>query len=397
MKAFVSFLFIGVFLWGCASSGNGSNQCGGDGVLEFAPGEMCGDCGYFVCDGTQAVLCDDPGANECGGCEVLSNAPGTSCGACKTYVCQGADATTCEDTGPNACGGCTVLSNPVGAACGTCGEYVCSGEDGTTCEEAVANACGGCETLAHDLGDACGACGVYTCVAGDDNAVRCDEVVNECGGCAQLSGQSGDDCGTCGQLVCDGADAFRCDDPGANVCGGCAALPGTPGASCACGEGIFSCDGGDAVICSGATADTFSSPVFLGNFDDGDDTIYSVLGTLDPVSDTEDWYSSFATDTWDGIMDIRAWLDNIPPNHNYDLCVYYDPGVSASVNCVTGVSATFSGLGGCCSTKTGSQAEAVELEVDASGTIDEDGTFYYRVWIESGAGDCSQYSLSYAF
>jgi len=37
-------------------------------VLDSALGTPCGDCGSLVCDGPDALRCEDPGFNECGTC-----------------------------------------------------------------------------------------------------------------------------------------------------------------------------------------------------------------------------------------------------------------------------------------------------------------------------------------
>lgn len=37
-------------------------------MLDQEPGTTCGDCGSIVCDGIDALRCDDPGFNECGTC-----------------------------------------------------------------------------------------------------------------------------------------------------------------------------------------------------------------------------------------------------------------------------------------------------------------------------------------
>ncbi|MBW2702036.1 MAG: hypothetical protein JRF33_14565 [Deltaproteobacteria bacterium] len=48
--------------------GDPVNACGGCSQLDSQPGTPCGDCGSLVCDGQDALRCDDPGLNECGTC-----------------------------------------------------------------------------------------------------------------------------------------------------------------------------------------------------------------------------------------------------------------------------------------------------------------------------------------
>ena len=269
-----------LFAYGCADGSNmGTNACGGIGPLEHIPGDECGDCGQYVCDGSETLKCDDPGTNACGGCIPLTHQPGEVCGNCGTYVCSGNDAVKCDDsasasdscsnngnnngsnngnnngsnngsnngTDTNACGGTATLPHQPGESCGDCMFYECDGSDNVVCTD-TSNACGGCDPLPHQPGDSCGTCGSYAC-AGLNSVVCANDNINACGGCSQLPGTPGDHCGDCGTYECDGSDALRCDDPGSNACGGCSQLSATPGDHCGtCGT--YACSGLDSVVCA---------------------------------------------------------------------------------------------------------------------------------------------------
>lgn len=149
------------------------NTCGGCGSLPNEPGDSCGTCGIYVCDGTDAVTCDDPGLNACNGCAVLTATPDDPCGDCGVYACDGTEAVICDDPGLNGCGGCTVLSPDLNDPCGDCGVYACDGLDAVQCFDPGFNACGGCDPLANQPGDPCATCGTYECSG--QNAVVCNE------------------------------------------------------------------------------------------------------------------------------------------------------------------------------------------------------------------------------
>jgi hypothetical protein len=394
----ITLLLITVSACADGGSGNGLNECGGVEDLNGYPGELCNQCGIWKCSGPEEVVCEDPGTNECNGCAVLEHPLDEWCGECRSYICDGGDNVICADTGPNECGGCSELPHPYGSFCGACGAYDCDGNNDLQCVEGQPNDCGGCFPLENPVGTSCGTCGAYICNSSDNEDTICNEMINSCGGCQVLENDVDDACGDCGLYECTtDINTTVCANPDFNVCGGCDTLPGGIGAGCACDEGTLSCDGENDMNCTVTGADDFANRTNLGNFEDGDDTIYSVDGTLDPDHDLEDWYQTFVDDTIWGDMDIRAWLDNIPAGHNYDLCVYYHPGEETEVDCILGSVSTLNGDLGCCSTLPGAAGENVELSVNALGTTNEDGFFYYRIYYVSGTGSCSQYNLTYAF
>ncbi len=393
------FFFV-LSIFGCASgsSSTPANACGGKSPLPHAPGSSCGACSTYECDGPDAVVCRVVETNECGGCSPLGQAPGTACGSCGIIVCDGTDHVTCQDPGANLCGGCAALEGAPGSACGTCGTWRCNPDgNSVTCENPDPNACGGCTPLSHQPGTPCG-CGttaVWTCNGAND--VTCPATdTNACGGCASLPAVPGTACGTCGTWICATPDTLDCDDPGFNECGFCGALPHAVNSSCACSEGTWQCASGTSMACTLTTADTRATARELGSFSDTQDSFFSSFQALFPDEDTEDWFTSYCSDDYFGLMDIRARLV-VPAGHDYDLCVYYDPGRSSSVGCTAGVPATFDGLNGCCSRNAGTTDEYVELDPDALGSSTDSGRFYYRVTFVSGPGTCATYQLQYAF
>lgn len=384
----------------CASGGGGvkKNACGGTAALGHELGDPCGLCGAYACDGPDALTCAGADANACGGCAVLPLAPGDTCGLCGTVACQGDEHAACEDPGANACGGCAALAGVPGTACGDCGLFQCDGRDAVTCAHPDFNGCGGCERLDHEPGEACGCSGTGQWECQSANVVACSDTnVNACGGCNELVGLPGDPCGVCGGLACDGLSAYTCDDPGLNACGSCAVLAHTPGAACACGEGAWACDGTTGVRCDLTSPDGRTNARDLGTFQDTQDQTFSAYNSLFPGEDTEDWFRSYCTDEYMAYMDTRAWLQS-PPGHDYDLCVYYLAHTgNGEVECVVGTPHTHEGLPGCCSRNAGTVDEHVELEPNALGSVDDDGSFYYRVIYVSGAGTCTTFRLQYAF
>ncbi|TVR03484.1 MAG: hypothetical protein EA398_05010 [Deltaproteobacteria bacterium] len=80
------------------------NACGGTQLLvhagrEASPGESCGPCedGELVCGGPDLLECDGAGdLNTCGGCAPLDEEPGDPCGPCAAWFCDGVDEVTCE-------------------------------------------------------------------------------------------------------------------------------------------------------------------------------------------------------------------------------------------------------------------------------------------------------------
>lgn len=133
-------------------------------------GEVCGEgfpqCGAYVCDMSDQLICYDPGQNDCGVCGELDETAGTldqSCGTCGIVTCAtDGMATECSGEHPrNICGGCGAIAGvdagspdaaqrgPPGAICSSCatGRWQCTADQndlacyrgrGTT-------SCGGCQ------------------------------------------------------------------------------------------------------------------------------------------------------------------------------------------------------------------------------------------------------------
>jgi hypothetical protein len=114
------------------------NACGGCLDLQYAPGTSCGVCGsgHFVCDGSDAVRCDDP---------ITTPATGSACGSCGTLLtlCSADNLSTyCPGDDTNACGGCGPLTGMPGEACGSSGVLRCGADRASvTCEDEKRELC----------------------------------------------------------------------------------------------------------------------------------------------------------------------------------------------------------------------------------------------------------------
>lgn len=215
------------------------NACGGCDGLPVAWRSPCGTCdtGQWECATENTLECvgdlGDGGRNACGGCGALDHERDAPCGDCGDdgrYVCDGFDALLCEDPTPaNACGGCSTLVTPPGSVCGRCGldRTVCAGDgESTACITETTNACGGCDEISiepEDLGQPCGTClsGRWDCAGENEELCRADlgdAALNGCRGCASLANPPGTPCGPCllDSYTCDGTDATTCS--GATEC-----------------------------------------------------------------------------------------------------------------------------------------------------------------------------------
>jgi len=128
-------------------------------------GEACGQCGLYICDLEDQLICFDPGPNGCGVCGDLDDSagtPGTGCGSCGLVACA-VDGLATECTGehpPNECGGCAVINpdggvvgrpyrGPPGASCSSCGtgNWRCTADqnDLACFRGRGPTSCGGCQ------------------------------------------------------------------------------------------------------------------------------------------------------------------------------------------------------------------------------------------------------------
>lgn len=221
-------------VWGCTGPEDvrcvppGENPCGGHETLSEQPGTSCGSCdgGTWACDGPDDVVCenDDAGQNVCGGCEPLFGVLGQACGVCDgQWVCDGENAVMCDQSELNACGGCEELgdANP-GQPCAEDVVYVCENPNTLVCPETHSpeegedpqpmNACGGVEQLDDEPGDVCGPCedGIYICASPDATACSGASERNTCGGCEELHSEPG--------VVCEEGKIWTCDGENDVVC-----------------------------------------------------------------------------------------------------------------------------------------------------------------------------------
>ena len=142
------------------------NGCGGTGDLAGEPNQPCGDCGVWVCTGSNSVSCQG---------EVELQTDPDNCGSCGNDCAINAycEAGGCELY--NSCGGTEDLPGEQGETCEECGEWVCDGENSINCE-------GGADTQ-NDFFN-CGACG-NVCKDGEyceGGSCEVDQVVQVVGG-----------------------------------------------------------------------------------------------------------------------------------------------------------------------------------------------------------------------
>lgn len=124
------------------------NACGGCTSLDAEPGDPCPDeCGTLRCGPeAESLVCLARPENPCGGCAELGARVGDNCGECGRLICDGEDALSCDDSGTNACGGCTPLDGTLGERCGACdGDWMCDGPDTLACVGGEPGACGSCD------------------------------------------------------------------------------------------------------------------------------------------------------------------------------------------------------------------------------------------------------------
>lgn len=248
------------------------NECGGRSILDHPPGTPCApgcelgvpiwQCG----EGNEHVFCgfapEDAHLNRCGGTacllgsggsrrgnDVAVAAPGDPCGECGRYVCDGLDALRCAPGNTNACGGCEPLALPRGISapliapgepCGHhplahCGWLECDGVVLRCADDAGVNACGRCREEPDEqldliggrplgeqftIGDSCrtddGRSGTWRCLP-DGRAAECiadGYWDNGCDGTSPLDGYPGQPCGPCGKIWdCDGTERVECVQP----------------------------------------------------------------------------------------------------------------------------------------------------------------------------------------
>ena len=163
----------------------------------------------------------------------------------------------------NACGGLAELlweetAAQPGDVCGPCvdGVLACARAEQLQClGSSKLNECDGCVDLTAAPGELCGLCQLGSMECMDDGSLLCvgDRLTNSCGGCTLLPDEPGVECGTEREpatWVCVSDIELRCITDNSNACGGATALLGFPGELCgACGRGVVSCEGTDALIC----------------------------------------------------------------------------------------------------------------------------------------------------
>ena len=136
-------------VWQCSrgsfvcEGGSPLNACGGCQSLNEVPNTACGECGQGVwtCNGTETITCDGSRErNVCGGCAEIQGSLDAPCGQCGVLICDGQDALFCEERPRNECGSCGPLEHELGSSCGECGTWVCS-DGALSCDDRGEAAC----------------------------------------------------------------------------------------------------------------------------------------------------------------------------------------------------------------------------------------------------------------
>ncbi len=217
------------------------NVCGGCAVLPEGA-EVGGECGQgecpgtFACDGNDLLICTGAGVNVCGGCDTLDNDPGDACGQCGEFVCNGDNAVRCEenlrtfffDEDGDGFGEtddtrqlCAAEGNYRAEQGGDCNDdnpnvkpnidEACDGQD-TNCngqiDEGVTNTCGGCGELEQDPGEPCLDCAPGIVACDGRREVACEPINED----LDLCGLNADCLFECGDGVCDPEESCgQCD------------------------------------------------------------------------------------------------------------------------------------------------------------------------------------------
>lgn len=165
------------------------NGCGGCTTLPAQPGAACEACGVWVCDGTDAVICEPPAELPGGSCTAINGCAGIKqCGEDGVLVCIASEER--NECGVCGGGGVSNLGEYCAAEGGCEGELVCS-EDGLSavCSAPSRNNCGAChpgpiEGIGEDCLAANGCPGVGECsFEGDVLFCRPSSGKNDCGVC----------------------------------------------------------------------------------------------------------------------------------------------------------------------------------------------------------------------
>jgi len=178
---------------GSADAGTPYEPCACvDGFIQAVDADGDGD-GTRACTVAPGLDCDDDNAsvthNSCGGCTVLPNTPGEDCLDCGAYICEGPESVVCA-TKPAAVvvdPDCRCLDALIVARDTDQdgeGTRLCEQNPGNDCNDGldtfVTDECGGCnESLPGSVGYACNECGTYTCsgtslVCTPSTSTRCE-------------------------------------------------------------------------------------------------------------------------------------------------------------------------------------------------------------------------------
>jgi len=358
----------------CSSTSacNGAGVCVGDTSCNDGIACTQDTCTVSGCDNTQVAAgycriggtCWTTGsANPQNGCQICSAASKTAWSGQPTSVgCSDGQYCTIDDH-CNGSGGC------VGGSSRNCADaYACTTD---ACVEA-SDTCS--STLQASKCIISGAC--YS-----DGDAQSGNVCNECEPSASTSGWTFKTNKACN-------DANECTS--ADTCSGgtCAGAP----------------------IRDGFEAnDTAATAYNLGNFNDGQSWPQrtEVNLTMYGIGDV-DWFQYFVDDVWNGDLEPRVRVYNIPAGHDYEVCIWFrctnNDAVPINLDCAgAGGSSTASitvggkQYNGCCKNAAGNATEDMKFEASATSDSemecpsgDDDFRAYVRVRNVSSNWTCSQ-------
>lgn len=165
------------------------------------------------------VTCPD--TNACGGCDTLDHEPGEACGDCQVYRCDGQEAVTCRSTHACEADQLQCADNQVQQCqqVDGCRAWVTTLDcgDAATCEDGICHE--GCANECAAVDDtSCQGTVLATCVEDGDGCLVIQATDTDCEATGQVcDDSSGTAACACPPDICV-VDAQRCGDAGIEVC-----------------------------------------------------------------------------------------------------------------------------------------------------------------------------------
>ncbi|MBI4981493.1 LDL receptor domain-containing protein, partial [Candidatus Woesearchaeota archaeon] len=403
-------------------SGNGWKQCGSydaDTCLDWSTVTPCK--ATESCSGGSCVVACTDECNYVG--EKSCNLGGDM------LTCGNYDADTCLDWSLTSCApGTCYFGECIPACTNDCtplGKKECSGNGWKLCDYYDADPClewsaitpckanETCSSGACKCTDECSPSGKKECSGdgwiqcGNYDADTCLDwsTITSCknppNSCYNASGYCTN--GQCNYNYNNGAtcnDNNECTTKDTCQNGTCKGTPIVPNAQMDQYEGTFTNDKSQNATVLDSTSDCMNGAGIKAN-------IY-------PKSNNDiDWYKIYVDDAA-CILYPEFNLYNIPASDDYDLCVYYEPNSDCTPGKVTCLSGSWTKdyidqyvapgvlgkalLEGCCSKNVDSLTEYVKLDPEALGCwLDDDGSYYIKIYPQKSSGCGESYSLDYIF